>query len=277
MRLKIFVCVWIFAMACKVRQEAVPRAEIRDITPAVLFALLDSAACRTPFFSARFSAQIKIKGQPESQVKGKIRWHSDSLLWCSIVPALGIEVARLLASPGKAELIHYFNREFYTGNYRYFSDFADFPLSFSTLMAMACPTPVFLHPKEIYKLYVRGGNYFLCPLDYKSLDRLISEKQTTPILPELNYVQALWIDPATLLATRMLLYDVKNKRLLEVRRAEKSLVSVSGCALFTEQDLRLQSDTSWVHLKWEYLKPEFPAELDFPFQVPENYTVKELR
>lgn len=238
---------------------------------------LDSSACRHPYFSTRFSAQVKVKGQAESQFKGKLRLQKDSVLWSSLVPALGIELARLMATPSQAELINYINREYLVGSYDFLSELTDFPVTFKTLMMLAWPGAVLLHPAEAYQVWVKGGQFFLCPVDYKMLDKLISEKNT--VLPETlrqPFVQALWISPQNLQPTRILVYDLKQNRLLEVRRDEKNYTSGS-CPVPTRQELRFQSDSTWVQVHLEFSKTEFPSESDFPFSVPENFTRKDWR
>lgn len=271
---------WLASMltpGCKTTPPLIPRTEIKEISVSEFIHKLDSASCRQPFYSARFTAKVKMKGNTESQFKGKLRLLKDSVIWCSIVPALGIEAGRLMATPAGAELINYINKEYLSGSYEFISKLADFPVTFQTLLTLSWPGAVLLHPKEAYQVWVRGGQFFLSPLDFKTLDKLISEKITAvPAHIRQPFVQALWISPQQLQVTRMLLYDLKQNRLLEMRREEKAYVS-GPCLVATRQEFRFQSDSSWVQVQLEFLKSEFPADIDFPFSIPENYTHKELR
>lgn len=262
---------------CKTSPPLIPRAELKEMPVSELIRKLDSSGCRNPYLSMRFSAQVKMKGQAESQFKGKLRLQKDSVMWSSIVPALGIEVARIMATPQQAELINYINREYLAGTYDFLSELANFPVTFNTLMMLAWPGTILLHPAEAYQVWVRGGQFFLSPVDFKTLDKLISEKTT--FLPgnlRQPFVQALWISPQNLQPTRILLYDVKQNRLLEVRREEK-VFSSGPCPLALRQEWRFQSDSTWVQIDLEFSRLEFLSEGDFPFTIPENFTRKDWR
>lgn len=273
----VFIALSFSLWYCKTSPPLIPRAELKEMPVTELIRKLDSAACPHPYLATRFSAQVKVKGQAESQFKGKLRLQKDSVLWTSIVPALGIEVARLMATPHQAELINYINREYLVGSYGFLSDLADFPVTFKTLMMLAWPGTVLLHPAEAYQVWVRGGQFFLCPVDYKTLDKIISEKTNAlPATLRQPFVQAVWISPQNLQPTRMLVYDLKQNRLLEVRRDEKNYTSGS-CPVPTRQELRFQSDSTWVQVHLEFSKTEFPPEGDFPFNIPENFTRKDWR
>ncbi|MCS6980763.1 MAG: DUF4292 domain-containing protein [Flavobacteriales bacterium] len=263
-------------VACKSTEKGLSRAELRDINLATFWGRIDSAQCPPFFFSARFTASAKSKKHPATSFKGRLRLQRDSIIWASVQPALGIELVRFMATVPTAQIINYVSKEYLSGNYLVFSDYADFPLDFHLLQSLLLSEPFFMHPRSEYQLQVKNGLFFLCPLDYKSFDRLISEKHLAESLWSKPFLQALWISPHHYKVVRMILYDLKKHRILELRREEKNFLE-GPCPLALNQDIKLQSDTFWVQLQMQYHKAEFPLELDFPFNIPENYMRQELK
>lgn len=263
-------------VACKSTEKGLSRAELRDINPVTFWERLDSAKCPPFFFSARFTATAKSKKYSETSLKGRLRLQRDSIIWASVQPALGIELVRFMVTVPSAQIINYVSKEYLSGNYQVFSAYADFPVDFYLLQALLLSEPLFLHPRSDYQLQIKNGLFFLCPLDYKSFDRLINEKNPAETVWNKPFLQALWISPYHYKVVRMVLYDLKNHRLLELRREEKNFLE-GPCPLALNHDIRLQSDTSWMQLQIQFHKTEFPSELDFPFNIPENYIQQELK
>lgn len=81
-----------------------------------LFENLKQNELKYNFFSARFSAGFR-QNKIRNSFSGQIRIHKDSLIWISISPALGIEMARVLISN---DSVKYMNR---IDNTYFISDF----------------------------------------------------------------------------------------------------------------------------------------------------------
>lgn len=271
-----FGTLWSVLLACKSSEKGLSRAELREINPTTLWERIDSAKCPSFFFSARFTVTAKSKKQPETSLKGRLRLRTDSLIWASVQPALGIELVRIMSSLSSAQIINYVSKEYLSGTYKVFSDYAGFQVDYHLLQALLLSEPIFLHPRSEYQLQIKNGLFFICPLEYKSFDRLTGEKNPAETIWNKPFLQALWISPVHFKVVRMVLYDLKNHRILELRREEKNFLE-GPCPLALYHDIRLQSDTSWMQLEMQYHKTEFPSELDFPFNIPENYVRQELK
>lgn len=86
-----------------------------------------------------FQAKSKVKFQsPDQSISSSanLRIKKDSLIWISLAPALGIELARGIISRDTIIFIDRFNKDVYTYNFEQLSRQFNFPVNFDMVQAM---------------------------------------------------------------------------------------------------------------------------------------------
>lgn len=252
--------------ACKTGTTLVKKIDIdRDLKVADILHKTDSVAAGFHYINARFSAEIRNKNKSETSVKGKMRACRDSAVWLSVTPALGIEVARMLVTSNEAGLIDYFHKNYYTGNYEELASVLRYPLSVSMIQNLLFAR--YTHSNLTPVLSYNQGKYFLSTVDYKTFDKIVSERKKFENLEQ--RVEGYWIEPGTWLLSKVLYYDGKQDRLLEA--VFKNFQPSGSVYLPGEANYRIVTDTSGLSLKVQFSKYELPESLEFPFNVPDGY------
>jgi len=110
--------------------------------------------------NAKLHVDVDAPNQKNS-FKINMRSKSDSLIWMSITPALGIEAARLLIQPDTLKYIDKLKKEYFIGDYSLLDTVFRYETQFSFMENLLIGNPVELLPQEKYSASVEGLNYVL--------------------------------------------------------------------------------------------------------------------
>lgn len=108
--------------------------------------------------NAKLSVDVDAPNQNNS-FKINMRSNSDSLIWMSITPALGIEAARLLIQPDTLKYIDKLKKEYFVGDYSLLDSVFRYETKFLFMENLLIGNPVELLPEEKYTATVEGLNY----------------------------------------------------------------------------------------------------------------------
>ncbi|MBL0045957.1 MAG: DUF4292 domain-containing protein [Flavobacteriales bacterium] len=158
MRTLLLLCV-VFFTACKPIREVLPfRGEIPARGPEKLLEqLLANRITDVRYYSAKANVDMKDSTGSKS-FKAHVRCVTDSAVWISVVPALGIEVARALLTTDSLKVLDKLGDHFWIGDTaqatRKFGLAPDLSLFQQALLGM----PIGLDAKEKYKASARMAN-----------------------------------------------------------------------------------------------------------------------
>lgn len=225
--------------------------------------------------------------------KASVRIARDSVVWLSISPALGVEVARVLLAPDSVLFISKIpgNRFYYAGNYDALSDWADTPLRYSDVQSILTGQPMDLDP-ETNKFISRidGDEYALIGKYKRRVKRVVGvpdndlapEDSLNIQLPLRRYerlrnraedeellIQRHWFDGLTFDPVRDQFDDLYYQRSLVLERSRYEVTeigrfpgSISVVISTVEESLEM---------KWDIMRIRFDRAYDFPFEIPEDY------
>ena len=111
----------IFLDSCTTQRKII-KAPIKEEGADYLFKKLKEHELQYNWFTAKFSADYKNKGQ-ENSFNGQIRIRKDSVIWLSFSPALGIEVFRMMLTQDSVKFINRMNNTFFAGDYNYVNQY----------------------------------------------------------------------------------------------------------------------------------------------------------
>ncbi|MEP7170148.1 MAG: DUF4292 domain-containing protein, partial [Bacteroidota bacterium] len=144
-----------------------------------------------------FSAEwINGKASVESDIEGKtnsfdisLRIKKDSIIWISISPLLGIEVARVLITKDSIKFMDRFHKKFQVSNYDFLNDLLKMNLDFEIVQGILTGN-IFAYKKSKFNsVYIEENQYYiLSTLGKHKLKRSLEEKD-----PNKPVIQDMWI------------------------------------------------------------------------------------
>lgn len=192
--LVLILLIGLISFSCKRRPAAV------DLDATTAAEVLDIQELDFQYLSSR--ARIAFKNKDNSfSANASIRIQKDSLIWVSVVPALGIEAARCLITTDSIFIVDRINRREMAYDFEQLSRKLNFDVNFRLVQAVLIgnmPLPLAIHPGKLQKqeeafllTQRREGAEFLNYIGRKSrkLERVVVDKKQEKATLELNYGQ----------------------------------------------------------------------------------------
>jgi hypothetical protein len=240
-----------------------------------------------PYYSAKADVALRTN-EGGKNFKAHIRCVRDSAVWLSIVPALGIEVARALLTADSLKVMDKIHDTFWVG------DTAAARMKFGIEPGLALVQnallglPIGIDPKEKYRSDREDGKYTLTikekrrfiraaedlsPGDTLPNDRDMRERRMERTLKQAERRDAMvykyWIDPDSLWVDRVLIIDLAHDQQADVRYLER--IRTDGRSLPALVVLSLSAPGQQVTgtLKLDRIELNGPFQLSF--RVPPKF------
>ncbi len=227
--------------ACKGRKGPV---QAREIPARSAEKILERVLAHEPDTFRTYSAKASVSlNLPEGDrsFKAQIRTVRDSAAWVSVVPALGIEVARVLITTDSMKFLDKLHDRYFAGSYDTAKEKFGLQPELDLLEAALSGRPIGLDPKEKYRSDRENGLYVLtsrekkrfvkaaeeiAPGDTLSDDREMGERKLERTLRRAEEREAIvyryWIEPEHFRVTRMQVIDLAQDRSAEIHYLERS-------------------------------------------------------
>ena len=245
----------VFFSSCKSKKETV--AERPDLVPVnnVLTQVIESG-----FDPLWFSGKADVSytdGTNSQNITATIRIKRDSVIWASISPGLGIEVARVILTPDSMKILNRLEQTYRQTPFAEINKMLNSPLKFRHLQDLLMGNyPDYVENSAINHVGVEGNDYIL------SAVLKPGEENHNDV------IETLWIHPFTNRIKKLRIDEPAYKRSIE---AEYKEFSMEGSKMFpSDAVIKVEQDKLYeVKLKWSKVKINDP--LDFPFNIPSGY------
>jgi len=286
----LLLLVLLTSVACKTRRIAVnPNRELPVRSAEKLLERMlanDTVAIR--YYSAKANVDLELPSGGKS-FKAQIRSVQDSAAWVSIVPALGIEVARVLLTPDSLKMMDKVNDQFFLGDTAAARVKFGLQPSLSLLQQALLGRPIGLVPTEKYRSDREEGLYVITskekrkfiraaedisPGDTLARDRDMKEKRLERTLRKAEEKEAVvfryWIEPDSFHVSRVQITDLVHDRSADVRYevrggAEEHYLPTRISITMTEPGKQATGS-----LELSRIEVEGPLQLNF--RIPEKFT-----
>ena len=239
------------------------------------------------YYSAK--ADVSVEGPDGSRsFKAHLRVVRDSAAWISVVPALGIEVARAVLGTDSLKVLDKLNDHYFLGTLD--SAKARFGLQpdLALLQDAVYGKAIGLDPQEKYRADREDGQYVLTSREKKRFVRAAEElapldssdagglddEQLERILEQAEdrdaVVYRYWIDPDDFRVTRVLITDLARGRQAEVRYEERT--PVDDRSLPVRIRIGLADGEREAGAIFELSKIALDGPLQLPFRIPAKFT-----
>ncbi len=274
--------------ACK---KPLPLLQAREI-PArsaerLVQQLLASELDTFTHYSARSNITLKLPEGSRS-FKAQIRVIRDSAAWVSVIPALGIEVARVLLTPDSLKLVDKLNDRYFLGDHKTAKEKFGLQPDLDLFLMALSGRPIGLDPNERYRSDREDGQYVLtsrekrrfvraaediAPGDTLLRDRDMGERRLERTLRKAEEREAVvhryWIDPETFRVTRVQIIDLANDQSADIRYEERGGPELGH--LPTQIRITLTDPERQASGTLELSRIELEGPLQVSFKVPEKY------
>lgn len=215
------------------------------------------------YFSAKFSAEF-VKDKKQNQITGQIRIHRDSLIWISVSPLMGIEMARFLVSNDSVWYINRIENTYFAGTFGYINKLINSTLDFDMLQSFLTGNDFAEYENSSFKGGIDEGEYTLKTNERRKLKK--SNKDNSEVnIP----IQHIWLNPETFKITRIMITEAStNGRKAEARYEHES---IAGHIVPVNIKFNVEVDQDKTSAIINYSKIAIGDTLQFPFKIPTNY------
>ncbi|MEI7594316.1 MAG: DUF4292 domain-containing protein [Bacteroidota bacterium] len=246
--------------SCKQSAE-ISKDAVKDKDPQFLFSKLKENEFKYDWIKAKFDATISTKKSTNS-FKGFLRVKRDSIIWLSISPALGIEIARLSVTNDSVKLLNRLESTYFIKHFKYLSKIVDADIDFDMLQAFLTGNDFAYYENDKFKSSIEKDNYKLNTIGRRKLKKAMTDSTSSVLLEEIL------LNPTTYKISRHHIKDIKENKQFIVTYVE--YMDINGQLLPKTLKIEIKAKED-VMLKIEFVKYELDQALDFPFSIPEKY------
>jgi len=256
--------VMVFLAACGTHRTAIKRP-LKEAGAHYLIDQLNENELEFEWFSAKYSAE-QIYNKKKTSFKGQVRIARDSLIWISVSPALGIEMARLLISNDTVKMLNRFEDNYFISDFGYINRMLNHALDFDMLQAFITGNDFSFYEDGKFKATVDDDEYKLMTLGRHKLKKYVRENEEGNIIP----IQNIWLDPESYKITRVVIKEIVDEnRKFEAIYSEFELYEDQ---LFPKKAIfNIESYDNKMTITVDYGKVTIDQPLRFPYRVPDKY------
>ncbi len=246
-----------FLTSCK-STKSVSRMHVKPLPFGLLYAKMESRATTFSWFAGKLAVNYQ-KGEKEPvNFRIQIRMKRDSIVWMSLVPAMGIEAARVVMTTDSVKLLNRMKKNYVLGTYRLLDSLMHTNINYAMVQAL---------------LFGDAVHYPLVDSS-ASVDRnayLLTMKMNIPVTNNETHTleQKVWLNPESFRIKSLLLREsgMPGK---EIRIFYDEYQTVNGKTLPLKMHIVIQANEKIV-IGITYKKVETGVRHGFPFIIPGKY------
>ncbi|HOI32795.1 MAG: DUF4292 domain-containing protein [Bacteroidales bacterium] len=263
--LSVVVLVAIFTLqGCKTKRAMIKKP-LKEQGETFLLEKMAASELRFDWFSARCAVTVISDKKTKTDFRGQLRIQKDSVIWLSLSPALGIEVARLMITQDSIWFINRIEKNYFKGDYDFINSFFQTTIDFDILQALLLGNDMTHYEDDNFRAGIDAMDYRLSATQRSKKKKMIREEEIPNIL-----VQNIWLNPDHYKITKVNLkeFGEENKQ-LEVKYSRYAAVNdqlVPGLL-----EMLLQADKK-MQIRLQYSNITTDEALKFSFSIPSKYT-----
>lgn len=259
----LFVLIIMFLASCRSERSMI-KAPIKEAGPDYLISQLEDHELKFESFKAKFSIHYA-KGNNKSSFKGNIRIKKDSLIWVSIAPVLGIEMARILITPDSVKVIDRHHNSYFIKDYDYVNRYLNNALDFDMLQAFLIGNDFSFFEKANWKVNIDGGLYRLATDKRRKLKKYVRSHDAFEIP-----IQKTWLDPHTFKIKKVMIKEINKSRSRKLLAEYENfyIIDKQLFPLHAEYNLRARNN---INVILDYSRVALNKELKYPFHISSKY------
>lgn len=249
---------------CSISRRAI-KAPLKEEGVDYLFEKLKKNEIHFSDFSAKFSAEYTVD-KKKSSLSGQLRIKHDSIIWISISPILGIEMARMELTNDSVKYINRIGSTYFLRDIAYINELLNNTLDFDMVQAFLLGNDFSFYENGKFRANIDNGWYKLITAQRHKLKKYLRQNEDVASIP----MQHIWLDPSNFKITHVLVKEIEdNNRKFEAGYA--GFQQIGGQLFPTEVSFDIETGTKKVNIKVNYSKIVIDQHQNYPFRIPENY------
>ncbi|MFN6115530.1 MAG: DUF4292 domain-containing protein [Flavobacteriales bacterium] len=249
--------------------------------------LLESDPGPVRYYSAKAAVEVNLPDGSKS-FKAQVRSVQDSAVWVSVVPALGIEVARILLTVDSVKMLDKLNDQYFVGDTAAARQRFGLQPGLALFQQALLGRPFGLDPEEKYRSDREEGYYVLTsrekrrfvraaedisPGDTLARDRDMGERRLERTLRRAEEKEAIiyryWLEPDSFRLVRVQVTDLVRDQVADVRYEQRSGAESLFLPTLIRISLSEPGRNATGSLELSRITTEGPLQLNF--KIPEKY------
>lgn len=216
-----------------------------------------------------FKASVDVIQDDKKQgFQARVRIKKDSIIWLSISPLLGIEVARLELTQDSVRFMNRIDKTWFAGDYSLINKFLETSVDFDIVQALILGNDFSYYEKSTFKTDIDNHEYKLATAKRHKLKKYVRNKADA----ERVFLHTIWLNPDNFKITRIKLKEAVQKP-KKISAEYSDFEYVQGQLFPTKVSFNVQAETkTFIDLSFSGIK--INEELNFPFKISSKY--KEL-
>jgi hypothetical protein len=212
-------------------------------------------------YSSRIN--ISLKSDKSLNLKGQIRVLKDSIIWISLSPGMGFEVARVMMKPDSVFVLDRIRNTYYYGNYSYVKQLSGINLNFNTVQSLL------LNELFIYNSNSIDTSFFNNLIIQYDKDKGLTKLKSDTKSNSTNFYTEYIVNNKWKIAS-IFVDDYKTQRKIDIQYSD--YITFDSLLFPKIIDINIiDSSLNIINANINYSKPEFNKSLNFPFSVPNKF------
>ncbi|HJN06401.1 MAG TPA: DUF4292 domain-containing protein [Bacteroidales bacterium] len=250
--------------SCKSKKHVL-KESIKEYGFSYLYARLLENQIQFNYLNANFSLVYR-QEKNKTNLRGQLRMDSDSLIWMSFTPLLGIEAARVMITNDSIKFLNRLNKTYFTGKFELVDSLLNTTIDFSLLQSLLVGNDLAQYDVNKFRSSVDNGMYRMTIRERRKIKRYIKKGEIeTKVL-----VQQIWLDPETFRITRI---DIKEQGEDENKKLQvyySDYIYVNDQLFPSKIRIEIKSQKS-IFIDINFNKVDLNKPLNFPFKIPRKY------
>ena len=249
--------------ACKTSRKTVHptvKTNVEHKSTQELSELLKKNEFSFDWITAKFSSDVIIDSNKIS-FNVTLRGKKDSVIWMSISPALGIEVARVMITKDTVKFIKRINNpSHFIGDFNYISKLLHADLDYDMIQALLFGNSVeFYNDDDQLRSFTENNQYALSTTRRKKSKKVLTKNKELK-----EPIQIIWLEPETYKISRILFKDFNTERTFDAHFSNFALID--SLAFPYQADYNIKAEKN-IQMRIEYSKISLHVPQTFPFSI----------
>jgi hypothetical protein len=254
---------FLILISCKTSRNTV-KVPLKEYGADYLFDRLKENELKFQWFSAKFNLDLIID-KKKTSVTGQVRMKKDSVIWITLSPALGIEMARLLITNDSVKFINRINKTYFTGDYTKVNTFLEANIDYDVFQTLLLGNDLTYYEDGKFRATYDSKEYHLVTAGRHKLKKYVKTRDDE----ERIYIQNIFLDPETFKITQMKIKEVrKENKKLDAFYSDFQKVSGQLFPFHILYDLLAEKP---IQVDLHYSKIEIDLAQEFPFKISDKY------